>query len=83
MSAARRRPGAPSAISMTDPKPAPDSTHFGYENVPWSDKARRVLGFEPKFDIKATIDDFLGLGAVALPEGVRDGGERQTAVGGA
>ncbi len=29
---------------MTDPKPASDSTHFGYEQVPWNDKARRVRG---------------------------------------
>ncbi len=37
------------------------------------DKARRVMGFEPKFDIKATIQDFLGVGAEA----------RATAQGGA
>ena len=49
------------------------------------DKARRELNYEPKFDIRATIDDFLGLGAIALPENARDGGERQQhqAVGGA
>jgi demethylmenaquinone methyltransferase/2-methoxy-6-polyprenyl-1,4-benzoquinol methylase len=29
---------------MSDRKPAPDSTHFGYERVPWSDKQRRVRG---------------------------------------
>jgi demethylmenaquinone methyltransferase/2-methoxy-6-polyprenyl-1,4-benzoquinol methylase len=29
---------------MTDPKPASESTHFGYEQVPWNDKARRVRG---------------------------------------
>ena len=27
-----------------DPKSAPESTHFGYERVPWSEKARRVRG---------------------------------------
>jgi len=27
---------------MTDPKPASQTTHFGYEQVPWNDKARRV-----------------------------------------
>jgi demethylmenaquinone methyltransferase / 2-methoxy-6-polyprenyl-1,4-benzoquinol methylase len=29
---------------MTDPKPASESTHFGYEQVPWNEKARRVRG---------------------------------------
>ena len=29
---------------MTDPKPASESTHFGYEQVPWNEKAGRVRG---------------------------------------
>ena len=29
-------------------------------------KARRVMGFSPRFDIKATIHDFLGVGAARL-----------------
>jgi demethylmenaquinone methyltransferase/2-methoxy-6-polyprenyl-1,4-benzoquinol methylase len=32
------------AVPMSDPKSASESTHFGYEQVPWSDKARRVRG---------------------------------------
>jgi UDP-glucose 4-epimerase len=31
------------------------------------DKAKRVMGFQPRYDIKATIHDFLGMAAQAVP----------------
>jgi UDP-glucose 4-epimerase len=43
-------------------------------------KAKRVLGFEPRYDIKAIINDFLGLSAAAV---VSDGAGLKAAQGGA
>src|SRR6185312_510086 len=42
-------------------------------------KARKVMGFAPVYDIKATIHDFLG---VATPETAENGGRLQHAAGG-
>lgn len=45
-------------------------------------KAKRVMGFEPKFDIRATVADFLGVGALASIDADVNGGARQPATGG-
>ncbi|MFO1425802.1 MAG: bifunctional demethylmenaquinone methyltransferase/2-methoxy-6-polyprenyl-1,4-benzoquinol methylase UbiE [Steroidobacteraceae bacterium] len=48
---------------MTSPSDDPDQTHFGYESVPWAEKARRVRGVfdsvAPKYDL---MNDLMSAG---------------------
>lgn len=44
MSAARADPARDNGAAMTDPRNEPEKTHFGFEQVPRGDKARRVKG---------------------------------------